>query len=301
MRILLPALCLLSACSSQAPTAADAPSACRLERAADLPMVAGTPYALVPARIDDQPVSMLLDTGDERLTITHEAQRILRLPEDTKHRTEVHGIGGTSTSFDAVIQRFELGDTELPVTGASLVDLMMHPLVDPPMAGIVGEQVMSRYDMEFDFASRHVVLWQRTGCDTIAPAWTGAWSTVDLLRGNGDLLTLDVAIDGHTIRAMLDTGALTSVIDPQAAAVLGVTAATLGAARVAVSRGADSSDVLMRRYVLRDIALGSTHVANLAVGIGAVKVPFAHMLLGVDFLQHHDLWVSYAGQKAFVR
>ncbi len=294
-------MCLaLTACGTD-PAAKVAAPACSLDRAADLPMAPGTSYAVVPARIDGQAVSMLLDTGDERLTIRPGAQRTLRLPIDPHHSTRVRGIGGDSVSFDAILQRLELGDTEIPQSGAAIADFPLFANTNPPLAGILGAQIMSDYEVEFNFASRHVVFWQRTGCTNVAPDWPAPYAARPLARGARNLVTLEVMIDGHPIRALLDTGAQNTILGFDAATRLGITAESRAGSRVPVFRGADGSDVFTRVAHVSDIALGGAHRKNATILVAPLHLQYADMLLGVDFLQHRDLWISYGGQIAFIR
>ena len=294
------ACCMLSACSA-GPQAASVPAACHLDRVADLPMAPGTPYAVVPARLDDQPVSMLIDTGDERLTIRQQAVGRLRLAVNHRARTTVHGLGGDATNFDVILQRFELGGTEIPQSGAAVAEIPLSAAVDPPLSGIIGAQTLSDYEVEFDFPARRVTLWQRSECDKIEPAWTGAWSSALLQRSTGSLMTLAVTIDGRSVRALLDTGARSTTIDIEAASQLGMTAAGLAGAKLSVSRGADGNDVFGHTVRLGDIAVGTSHTTGFPVLVSPVHPPFADMLLGVDFLQSRDLWIAYAGQRVFIK
>ena len=300
LRLGIAAAGLLSACSAT-PPAVSTPQACRLDREADLPMAAGTSYAVVSARIDGQPVSMLLDTGDERLAIRAQMQAVLRLPEDLHHTTIMHGIGGASTAHDLIIQRFELGGTELPQSGASVMNLPAVPVVDPPLAGVIGGQILSGYDVEFDFAARRVLLWQRSGCDAATPAWQGTYASADLERSTGSLMTVPVAINGQHLRALLDTGALTTTVSVEAASRLGLTAAALAAGRTAVTRGADGRDVFTHVARLHSVAIGAARRTDMPVLVAPVHIPFADLLLGADFFQHHRLWIAYAAQRAFIK
>ena len=288
---------LLAACST-APQSATPPQACHLDRVADLPMASNSPYAIIPARIDGQTVSMLLDTGDERLTIRQQVQGALRLPSDPLHRTTVHGIGGSNTLNDVIIQRFELGGTELPQTGAALVDMPAPVIVNPPLAGIIGGQILSGFDVEMNFAARRVALWQRSDCDSITPAWTGAYASAVLARSSGNLVTLSVLINGHNLRALLDTGARTTTISATAATQLGL---TVLANRTSVSRGADGNDVFAHITRLREIVVGAAHKTDMTVLVAPITMPFADMMLGVDYWQHHRIWISYAGQRVFIQ
>ena len=256
---------------------------------------------VVPARLDDQPVSMLIDTGDERLTIRQQAVGRLRLAVNHRARTTVHGLGGDATNFDVILQRFELGGTEIPQSGAAVAEIPLSAAVDPPLSGIIGAQTLSDYEVEFDFPARRVRLWQRSECDNIKPAWTGAWTSALLQRSTGSLMTLAVTIDGRSVRALLDTGARSTTIDIEAASQLGMTAAGLAGARVSVSRGADGNDVFGHTMRLGDIAVGTSHTTGFPVLVSPVHPPFADMLLGVDFLQSRDVWIAYAGQRVFIK
>jgi predicted aspartyl protease len=231
MRTIILALCLLTSCAAETPAPVAAPQICRLERAAVLKMAAGTSYAVVPARLNGQDVSMLLDTGDEVMTITPHAKVALGLAEDHQNRTSVQGLGGIVTNNNVRIEHFELGGTELFQPSAAVAPMPSAWRGEPPLAGIIGAQVMSDYDVEFDFPGRIVTLWQRSGCGSVAPAWQGPWASARLVRGRSSLVTLDVTIEGQTVRALLDTGAQNTTIDIEAAGRLGVTAAMLARGR----------------------------------------------------------------------
>jgi predicted aspartyl protease len=289
---------LLSGCSAATQQTA---TQCTLDRTAELPMAPGSAYAIVPAKIDGQLTSLLLDTGDERLTISPTAARDLRLPEDTHHRTTTHGVGGDATSFDAVIQRLEFGDTEIPQSGAAIADFPIVANVNPPLSGIMGAQLLSGYDVELDFKTRHVILWQRSDCESFAPNWAGPYTSTLLARTVGSLATLDVIINGQPVRALLDTGARHTTIGLAAASRLGFTGASLAALPGIVSRGSDGRDVVGHVASLPSLDIGGLHHHNIRVVVAPTHIPFADMLLGVDAFQGRDLWISYAGGKLFIR
>ncbi len=264
-------------------------------------MAPGTPYAVVPARIDGQAVSMLLDTSGGRLTIRPGAQRALRLATDPLHSTRIHGLGGASVSFDAILQRLELGDTEIPQARAATVEFPGAPNTDPPLAGTIGGQILSDYDVEFNFAARRVVFWQRNGCATVAPDWPAPYAATPLSRDARNQVSLNVVIDGHTVRALLTTGLNRTSIDFTAAVRLGLTAQALAGSRTSVLRGADGNDVVTRVAHVSDISIGGVHRSDAAILVAPLNLANADMLLGVDFLQHRDVWISYGGQMVFIR
>ena len=289
----------MTGCSQPASNASV--QACTRERVADLPMAPGNVWPVVVAALDGQAVSMLLDTGSERLGVGGRAALQLRLPQDLRHRTRMHGIGGDSIAYDVDIQSFELGGAEIPQSGAAIIELAGAPATRPPVAGVIGAQILDDYDVELDFIRRHVVLWQVSGCANVMPSWQGTWSSARLTRGAGDLVSLDIQINGKPIRALLDSGAQTTTIDYGTAGQLGLTKVALAASREVVTRGSDGSDLMAHVIRVQDIAVGSTHSADFPLLVSRIHLRFANMLLGADFLQHRDVWISYAGQQIFLR
>ena len=64
---------------------------------------------------NDQPATMVMDTGAERTTLTETAVTRLRLRRDLHHPTNTVGIGGASASYQALLDDFALGVFRLPV------------------------------------------------------------------------------------------------------------------------------------------------------------------------------------------
>ncbi len=254
---------------------------------------------IVAARLDGHPVSMLLSTGDTLISVSHAAQRDLHLSDDPHTQAVLAGMGGNTNANRAIIQRFELGDVELPDVLAIVADLPGSSNVQPPLAGAIGARVLSQYDVEFDFNNRHVTLWQRRGCTSAAPNWTGAWSTLRLTRSPSNNLATDIAIDGHVLRAVLDTGSLVTTLNDEAARRVGLgTGSPLSAQ---VIRGEAGNDVIAHTLAITSMIAGAIPLQKDKVLVAPVHIPFADMMLGADSLQHHDLWLSYDFQEAFIR
>ena len=294
-------LLLLADCSDEAAPVAEKTAACALEKVATLPMAAGSAAIVVPARLNGQDVSMIIDTGDERTAITTRAKQALGLPDDPHTTSMIHGTGGIVRSVNALIEHFQLGDEELAERSVTVADVPITSAVQPRVAGLIGGQVLSEYDVEFDLPGRRVVLWERQRCAPHGPAWTGHWGTVRLQRGMNSLVTLDVMIDGKAVRALLDTGAMNSVLSVAEAGRLGVTAAELASARPVYSRGVDGNDVVMHFRRFGDVSVGGSDSRGFPILVGDVRVPFGEMLLGMDFLRTRRVWVDYADQTAFVQ
>ena len=298
MRVVI-LLCLLAGCAAEPADApvAQTPASCSIDKVVDLPMAPNQRWAIVPAKLNGQAVSMVLDTGAEAAMVSPDAQLALGLALDPHRRTTVIGYSGSATSQNVLIEHFQLGEEELPQPSMAVGEIPMRPAISPILAGLIGGQILSQYDVEFDFPARRVTLWQRPSCATRGPAGGGHWDHVRLQRGQNSLVTLEVSIGGQRLQALLDTGAVSSMLSATAAARLGVS----GAVKEVVTRGADGADSIMRARRYPDVAVAGSHSPNFAVLVGDVRVPFAEMILGMDFWRTRRLWIDYANQVAYVQ
>jgi hypothetical protein len=75
----------------------------------------------VRAKIDGEPVTLLVDTGAERTVLTEAAVDRLHLPRDLQHATRTIGIGSAIATWDARLPNgLVLGDTHFPVDSVSV-------------------------------------------------------------------------------------------------------------------------------------------------------------------------------------
>lgn len=82
---------------------------CRVRPAAVLPAQLDRGALLVPARINDTPVLMEVDTGAMTTLIARDAIGPLRLPPDPLRGARLLGTGGSILTRNALVQAFEFG------------------------------------------------------------------------------------------------------------------------------------------------------------------------------------------------
>ena len=292
-------LFLVAGCAEEpsAGPVAQTPASCSIDKVADLTIAPRQRWVIVPAKLNGQTVSMVLDTGAEAAMVSPDAQLALGLAADPHRRTTVIGYNGSATSQNVLIEHFQLGDEELPQPSMAVGEIPMRPAIMPMLAGLIGGEILSQYDVEFDVPAHRVTLWQRPSCAPPGPAGGGHWDRVRLQRGQGSLVTIEAAIGGQRLQALLDTGAANSMLSETAAARLGVA----GTTKEIVTRGADGADAIMRTRRYPDVAVGGTQSLNFTVLVGAIRVPFAEMILGMDFWRSRRLWIDYANQLAYIQ
>ena len=93
-------------------------AACRVVRLARVPLDARGDMLFVHARIDGEPIKLLVDTGAERTLLTEATVDRLHLPRDFQHTTRTFGIGSPTATWDAKLPNgIELGSTDADLAG----------------------------------------------------------------------------------------------------------------------------------------------------------------------------------------
>lgn len=289
-----------------------APVPCAVTRIARVPLRDDGGYLSVPVSIAGRAAqgaySLVVDTGAEGGLISGRVAEALGLLIDSGRRTVLYGTGGAGGMVPNVLiadlrlttedgQGLDLGPLSTPVG-----DLPGQPMITPPVAGLLGGDVLSHFDLEFDVAGGWLSLWRMRGDDGAchaAPAWHGAYDTVPLVR-DGHRVAVGVELDGQALTALVDSGARSRILSTDAAARVGVSED-----RLAVDPGGETSGVDGRtkwyhwhRFASLRIGNEVEHAPVLTVAPLRDRVD---MLLGADWFARHNVWISYAGNRMFVR
>ena len=134
----------------------------------------------------------------------------------------------------------------------------------------------------------------------VPPGYTAAEGH-DLQRVGGGLLFVSAQIDGRSVRALLDTGARSSLVTQRVAAGLGVTEDDLSHDPLVPGRGIGSGPVVFRRHRFDEVRVGGVAVRDMTVNVAALPIAGVDMLLGADWLTGHRVWISRAAGQLFQR
>src|SRR5580658_3969851 len=136
---------------------------CHIQRVASLPITFNGFVPTVPAHINRQLVYIGVDTGSSTTVLTPENAARLNLPRvNTRHVRTFIGSNWT-VAYQVLLESFEFGGAtqmmksvpvialggahQAPVSGANAE----APLPDAAMAGLVGTEILSYYELEFRF------------------------------------------------------------------------------------------------------------------------------------------------------
>ncbi len=177
---------------------------CQLVRIASLDMIPGAPHILVTASINGQPVTMMVDTGGYATAFTESKARQLGLPVDVEPDSGMIVYGGISLKHFTSFAGFTLGRMRAPrMTYPLLPDGFLPPDVD----GILSPDFLANFDLDFDFANGKLNLFSPDHCEGRVVYWTKQpVSKIHLTRKDPVHITIPVTLDGHEIKALVDTG-----------------------------------------------------------------------------------------------
>jgi predicted aspartyl protease len=299
LALLLGTLALLSACGTPALEGPPAPGGCAAEQLAVVPVSMQRNEPHVAAEVNDWPVSLVLDTGAQSTMISAGVAAKIQLRRAAQGGT-MQGLGGTTASFPARARVFTfagVGLRDQPLR-VSPVQLTREDRETPD--GLLGADILSRFDLDMDFANSRVTVYRARTCPDGGPNWDFPYVTLDMLSTQAGRIMVPAELDGVPFGAVVDTGAEMTAIARTIALKTGRSEAEIDSGPAVTLTGATDAKVTARRQQFRTLRIGRM-VANGPV-LTVVPLPsnVANGILGMDFLRGRRVWVSYASQKVFV-
>jgi predicted aspartyl protease len=295
------------------PTAAGA-SSCKLLRIAEWPVRLESNWLIVDGAINGRKIGIVLDTGTGRSVIVRSAADRLGLTRQEARGYRSFGVGGETGVDMTVIDEFRIGGA---VRKNWRVLVVGEHDYGRDIAVFLGYDFFEQVDVEFDLANKAVRLFQAKDCAGVSLAyWAPGGAGEVKLEAADDPdnphIDLTVQINGQPARAMLDSGASTSVISRHLAASLGVTPETPGVTASGGVRGIggrrpDSWIGPFQSFAIGDeiirnpnIRFTNLDVSHTETGSRApIVTELWQMLLGVDFLRAHRVLVAHSQRKIY--
>lgn len=295
------ALLVLAFAIPQAAHAEDT-SKCKFAEIAKLPVLMEGDRATISVSVNGRDTRLWLDSGAFfNIMPKSKAAEFGLTTEPMPIGFILKGIGGSSTAEYTRIRDFRIGSAQLHnmgfVVGGS-----------DPGNGFLGANLLGVFDTEFDLAKSQVNLFEEHGCSRVNLAyWAQGMSVFEarLLPGANEHdhhIFVEVIVNGHTLRAMLDSGAPISTINRHAAERAGI---DLNTPQVTASMKIGGFGSHQRQsWIVRTatISIGGEQIHN-----SPIRVIDDHgdgldtdMLLGVDFLMAHHVMVSQTQRKLFL-
>jgi hypothetical protein len=186
-------------------------------------------------------------------------------------------------------------------SGATLSDVPFVTTDRTDVDGVVGQPFLRKLDVEYDLTglTPSVKLAQAEGCEGVNMAYWAkdgqTYSEMPLEPEDKDipLTKTEVTINGVKLIAMLDTGAPYTIVTEKAAAKAGVKVGDASVKPLGTSGLAWIGN-------FSSVKIGDEEIKNAPIEIGRTKDDYYDVLLGMDFLRAHHLYVAKSQQKIFM-
>ena len=306
---------LLTALSASVP--AMAAEDCRLKQIASLPFSEGYPdMAVVEISVAGRPLHFLVDTGGVYTEIFRDEAGALGLDLTSITGLEIYSVDGSIAKYFANTHHVKIGPLDIESFPMVVSD---RPAGETRFDGILAPDILSRFDLDFDFAARKLNLISPDHCEGKVVYWTGVYSAVDFKKRDNQI-DLSVNLDGHDLSAILDTGSsYTNLFQNVSESVFGLNASSPG---LQADPQADPDDKGRMTYRFKALTVGELAVKNPLIHIlqnGALEsftkkhndpigrdtfmredFQSGDMLLGMNVLTKLHLYIAYKERKIYV-
>ncbi|MBB6252361.1 retroviral-like aspartic protease family protein [Nitrospirillum iridis] len=281
--------------------------ACHLYKLGSLPLTLDGNQPLIDATINGQPVHLLMDTGAAISFLTRPAVERLNLRHHWEPGLYMGGVGGSHLKVNMTkVDDLTLG--EWTVHNIPFLVAGAHDVGETDVAGTIGESFFRNYDVDIDIAHKVVNLFRTDGCDGQDLAYWGGNFTdakIGMSEDGNPQIWVTVQVNGVDVRAILDSGAETSVMTMRAAARAGITPESPGVTRAGASQGIGETVISDYVAVFPTFTVGEETIRNVRLRFGDLfegdrRMSTPEMLLGLDFLRAHRVMVAHSQRKIYL-
>jgi predicted aspartyl protease len=291
-RILKTAAAALAGACLFAPALAEAD--CKLIQLAEFHLDPNSTSPIVDGTVNGTRVKVLLDTGSDFSMITYDAAKKLGLRLSESPGARAYGIGGSTQIYTADVDHFTVGDlakSSFSMTVSGDQDRQSEAPV------VLGDDVLSNADIEFDFAHNAIRMFKPKGCT--APQlvyWGAAYSQAALLPWGqyNPAIQTRVLLNGKEELAELDSGAGVTLVDTAAAQAAGVVLPpSSDKPDTIIGNGPKLENTWRGRF--DTFAVGDEKIAHVAVLIAPVMRDMTYTEVGSNMVRHVEGPVMFIG------
>jgi predicted aspartyl protease len=277
---------------------------CNLAKLAELPITMSGLRPTIVAKINGVDARFALDSGAfySMISSATAAQFNLKLKHAPYGRLRVNGVGGATEVSVANINVFTLAgfalhDVEFLVGGSE---------VGGGAIGLLGQNFLEKWDVEYDLAKGVVRLFKADDCKhTRLAYWVPLNQPLSMMDINYTTFmrpfTMGTAsINGAQITVLFDTGASTSVLSLKAAARAGVKPDMPGVVEAGYSTGIGRGAVKTYLAPFSSFKIGDDEeIKNTRLRIADINLGQGDMLLGADFFLSHHVFAANSQRRLY--
>jgi len=273
---------------------------CQLKEYGTLPVEMIGNRAITTVKINGTDTHFILDTGAFFNTMSNANALSLGLKlELAPFGFRVNGVGGSASVQQAHVKQFG-------ILGTTLENIDFIVGGSDAGHGLLGANLLDVADLEIDLAHGKMTLFKADHCDKASLAYwvkDGQYNVADIESSDhkGDRRTFfNVTINGKKVRALLDSGAVATVLSRDAAERVGIDLNAPG-----VRAGGKSSGIgakVMKSWIvnIETFSVGTETIQHSQMQVIDGNIGNnTDMLLGVDFLLAHHMFIANGKRKAY--
>ncbi|WP_114239340.1 aspartyl protease family protein [Dyella sp. C9] len=273
---------------------------CHLKDYGTLPVEMIGDRATTMVKINGVDTRFILDTGAFFNIMSSANASALGLKlEPAPFGYRVSGIGGSANIEQAHVKAFGILGTTL-----QNVDFIVGGT--DAGNGLLGANLLDFADLELDLANGKVTLFKVDHCDKTSLAYwakDGNYNVADILPADSpfDRRTfLEVTINGQKVRAALDSGAAATLLSREAAERAGINLAGPDVKTGSRSIGIGAKPVRTWTVKVDAFSVGTETIQHSQMQVIDGKIgDRTDMLLGVDFILAHHMFVANSKKKVY--
>ncbi len=245
--------------------------------------------------------NFVLDTGAERTVISPQAAVRVGLVRDEWVTADMQGVGGRDANRLGRPRTLTFGGLALrrhtmAADNSIAVATLQGSAAGQPIAGLLGQDFLSAFDLDLDVPHRTLGLSSVSGCSGSFLPWSAPYTRIAAFRPVRNILLTPVWVDGQGLEAELDSGSSRSVVIGPGIALLRLAP---GGDETLLGLGAGHMAGHLQRFAT--VRVGAETTPDMTMLVAPLHVlRIVGMLLGADWLRDHRVWISWATDQIFV-
>jgi predicted aspartyl protease len=283
---------------------------CQLVKIAELSvtMADNRPFAAVS--INGHAARMLVGTGAVKSALWRPSLEPLGL-HAVNSGAKFYGINGPDEAGVVTVRDFGLG-------GSVVHDIRLFVVgrgAETAFAGVLGDDFLARFDVEFDLASQVIRLFDPKNCtgDQVV-YWASSYSMAPLVHRSDDWPTVKVLLNGHEAQALLDSGSTVSGVSSDLMRRPGVAPGSAATAAQPIS-GLAVGPLDSSLAVFPTLAIGQEQIQNVRLRVADLfsrdrkrvtgsyipvdPINAPDMIIGADFFHAHRIYIARSQDRVY--
>jgi tetratricopeptide (TPR) repeat protein/predicted aspartyl protease len=292
-------------CALLCATLLSLPARAECKRAAlELPVSISGSHAIINTKINHTDARFIFDSGAffSMMSEASAAEYQLKVGM-APYGLRISGIGGTTTPGLAIVKVFTIANADIP----NVEFLVGGSEAGSNTVGILGQNFLEHWNVEYDLAKGMIRLFQDKGCAGSFLAYWAAKESLPYTEMRIEKVTPQkphtigsAYVNGEKIRVLFDSGAFVSTLTLRAAERAGIKIDAPGVTEGGLIRGIGGS--LVKSYIVPFSSFkfaDGEEIKNARLRVADTRLEIADMLLGADFFLSHRVFVANNQDKVY--